>query len=315
MNEKQQDIRKIWAVLVLLDGKEKTQTEIETEINGIDDRICAINKKLNENFSKGMKKELKNRMISKEEERLALKGLGLFQDFKKISFKSTSKTEIFGSLEKEGIIKRRNVPVENSNLIKKLCWIPEETETLSKITNLIVRARIEPNRRYYFTYILISSKLGKKILKDVLSSLPEELNNLKPSLNEKELEVIKTLMSISSNCYTYVTNYIRRKTINAHHNKNIFLLELQAIFASDIAQSRYVSAMARNKIELKISLNLKEKDIETEDNMVNISVDSENDTLKTKLEFIPSTKELSFDALTYRYLRDSKFQKLINVEK
>lgn len=315
MKETKLDIRRIWAVLTLLDGTKKTQKQIEDEINVFDDRMSSINEKLNDEFSKGIKKELKTRSISKEEKTLAIKGLEAFKKFERISFKSSSKTEIFGFLEEQGIIRRRDIPVESTNLREKLCWIPIEFETFSNISNLIASSRIKPNRMSFFSNLFVSSKMGGKFFDDFLSSLPKKLTYLKPPINKKESKMVKILIRASLSCLNYVMDDIRFRTIDVYHNKFTFLLQLQALFLSDIAQRKSFSPLIADVIEFKSSLSLKKKSNIGADNVeLNINMNLENDQLKTKLEVIPPTKNVSFDTLVYRYLRDTKLQAVSNLE-
>lgn len=306
MREIKKDLKKIWVVITLLDGSKKTQDQIKEEINKIDKKIERI--KENDDYynfktiKENIKDEAKQKRIKDEWYEYSEKG----KENALIEFDKTSKTEIFGPLEEIGIIKRKDVPKEKSNVLPKLCWIPDNFDNLKRIIGFIHDSRIDPMRKAFFRNYFVSSKLGKKFMDELLSSIPELINDLNPPLNEKELKIVDSLILISPGCLKYVLDHIKEKSIIKNYDKDIFLFELQARFASNIMQleSNVLPVSTINQIHYKASITLEKGDrTELKDESVrDINIDIENNEFKTDLEFIPPSKDVSLDSFIGNYL-------------
>ena len=158
----------------------------------------------------------------------------------------------------------------------------------------------------FFRNYFLSSKLGKKFSRELLDSIPELLNDLKPSINEKELKIVDNLITVSPECLKYVLDHINEKNIVKNYDKDIFLFELQARFVSSITrpESDFLPASTIYQISYNASITFEEVDrTELKDKPVrNINLDIENNGFKSDLEYIPPSQDLTLDTFIGNYL-------------
>lgn len=228
MKGKQTNIRTLWTINTLLDGAEKTQTQIVKELNQIG-------------------KEIKN---SKEAEELR---------------KTTKAIEspIIKDLTKKNIINGQLKSLKGSNLKANFCTIPNTLESFINVLDEINNSLVDDKQKKFFISSLIESNLGEKqIKKELLIRLLEKQKIPQINFNKEEKEFIKftLLNSPLALRYTILSIQNRDKEWELIEAKNYYIYKIQTLLNLDLLD-QYLSQTYTDisttaiEFETKISFN------------------------------------------------------------
>lgn len=194
MRESLTSLRRLWTIIILLDGEKRNQKEIVGYLKEIDNEI----------------KEKKD-----------------YRDLKYLNANKSTQSLIMNYLEKKRIIeinpedyKKEIKPgvFKDTNLKANMCSILDDFDTFLKIIFEIIESNINENRKNFFTLYLLNSDYASKYLDgNFIPRLQKEKKLPIWKLDKYEEEKITLILRTSPRAFIY--------TVTAINNRESYLKE------------------------------------------------------------------------------------------
>lgn len=277
MKETVTGLRRLWTIVLSLDGKKRTRKEIVDYNNKLNKKLIS--------FDKSIK----------------IKSLDTNEDIQ---------ASVLKYLSKNNIMKREPIPIEGSNLTRYKYYIDQNLDSFENIVLEISKNDIEPVREKFFLRTLINSIYGKMFINENL--IPSLLKKHKlPYIEFKDHEKyhLKSILRASPSALKYSVISIKNKEDEWKYPKikESLFFRLISFLLEEIYDPKnsieYTSYNHYYTFNLTTFFNLP-----TELNKTpHIEMNSHLDKLDLQLERVINRKNIDLDDVIKEYLKTYNF--------
>lgn len=237
------DIRKIWVIYSMLNGKRWVQNDLIVYLNNIEDSMLVNyidEEKLS--YKEGILPELIAKGYQGLDDELELTSEEAKNELgrpkKKISKPIIS--NVLKSLMDEKIIKKERLPQKGKGPDPDEYYLKDDFEALEKILDIFYGLKLDPHFSLYIRNEFISSTYAKKQIPTLLEIINKKM---KFSFTEIEKESILNILFISPRAVSFALNYLKKfsllripLTFRSEYKVDVehFLLCLQLELGEDI---------------------------------------------------------------------------------
>lgn len=271
MKQTHKDIRKLWIIQLLLDGKRRTQKEITNELKNI-----------------GKKIEIHQNPL--------------------IQVSEAAISPIITSLDKK-IIKKEDKIIQSTNIKANLCSIPQNLETFTNILLEIADSKISETRKSFFIRCLINSKYGTLFINDELIQNLLKHNNL-PAMKLKDFEkkFITKMLRASPQALNYLNLSISNKGPEYKQSdaKQKLLIMLQTFLNLDLIDpfTGIMYSAYPHKISFKTTVSFSsEPPTKDETNYPDLKIGIKENHLESTIDHTSYAKKINLDMIIEAYLK------------